>query len=649
MRESKLNLASFKKQLLIVISLLILELLFIRFNLHLNTNIFFYNIFFYGFLVFLPIALANASPVILKKIFGEDIPLDFKKSFRKKRLFESRTVMGMFAFIVISSLLGQILFNNPLLYGFLGLIAFAGTCLNSFIKRQFGIPRGQDLLLLDQMDCLILPFIFLISMYNIDLLLIGVIWFIFFHFCVDYICGESFKGYSLPYSKIYLYFILLLLFILGIFTQIIANFIYILFYYIIYGTSFAKTFLFVGFLLICLLPFKLNINKKVVDWLRIIFLVFVLIIGILHYQEALRFNQNIGGNDNSIGQILIYDGSPLKYSATSLFHSHLFKSFFSFVPLDNFDTGKDFLPNNLSIFYKIGFVLFFISALIGLFAILGENDTIKRIKWFIISFGFLISSIDGGLATPQFVLFLSLGIMLLLSERFPKKYYWYFGGIPLIFFIIRGFVFMGYYYPTPVEAKPLFYLSPSIFLTKKRFLPLLLVFLSVLSLFHFVLTPQVAPESSISFYGNPDKLLVKNELIFQDGNVSTIRFYTNDSWNVFNEVYKTDKGMSYDSFISHMEMCYGIKVMETNIHPEDSFNSSIIRITKIKKINNYLNMEYVCGCSDCGIIPAIAAKKYLNKNKMELVIFYNSTRDHSDLLGVIEEIIPIQKRVDYLA
>jgi hypothetical protein len=647
--EDKSRLTPFKKQFFILSGILILEILLISFNLNFNTDIFLYNIFFYGFLLFLPLALANAAPVILKKFFGEDIPLDFNKSFRKRRLFESRTLMGLFAFVIISSLFGQILFNKPLLYSLLGLVSFIGTCLNSFLKRQFGIPRGKDLLVIDQIDYLVFPFIILFYQYDITLLIIGSIWFIFFHFCFESIFGESFKGYSLPYSKVYLYLILLLLFILSMFTQIIANFIYIVFYYLIYGTSFAKTFLFVGFLLICLLPFKLKINKNAINWLRVIFLVLVLTVGILHYHEALGFNQKIGGNENSIAQVLTYDGSPLKYSATSLFHSHLFKSFFSFVPLNNFDTGKDFLPGNLSVFYKIGFILFFISALIGLSAILGEDDPIKRIKWFIISFGFLISSIDGGLVTPQFVLFLSLGIMLLLSEKFPKKYYWYLGLVPLVMFIIRSFIFMGYYYPTPVEAKMLFYFMPFIFLAKKRFLPLLLLFIISISLFHFILTPQVAPESSISFYGSADKFLVKNELVFKEGNVSTIRFYTNNSWDVFNEVYRTDKGRSYDSFISHMEMCYGIKLMETNILPEDSFNSSVIKIINTTKVGDYLNIQYVCACSDCSIIPAIIAKKSLNKNSMKLVIFYNSTKDHSNIFGVIKEIMPIRKTIDYLA
>ena len=125
--------------------------------------------FFSLLLLFSPAAIANMMPVVasryswLPKI---DIPIDGKITCRRQRLFgDHKTVRGFFIGTFFSSVWGGALFFFsdflPLdprleiffLFGFLaGIGALLGDAVESFAKRQCGIPSGRPFLPFDQID-----------------------------------------------------------------------------------------------------------------------------------------------------------------------------------------------------------------------------------------------------------------------------------------------------------------------------------------------------------------------------------------------------------------------------------------------------------------------------------------------------------------
>lgn len=125
----------------------------------------------------LPTGIANMTPVFVRRHFKFlDIPLDFGKSFRGKRIFgDHKTLRG----IIFGSLAGiiiafiqTILYNkfalfkeisiipydqhNFVLLGFLmGFGAMLGDLIKSFFKRQVGRKPGEKFFPFDQLDFLL--------------------------------------------------------------------------------------------------------------------------------------------------------------------------------------------------------------------------------------------------------------------------------------------------------------------------------------------------------------------------------------------------------------------------------------------------------------------------------------------------------------
>ncbi len=128
---------------------------------------------------FLPAGLANAAPVFANKIpylKRWNTPLDFGLHFRGKRIFgKNKTWRGLLSGIVVGSLvallqrygynhselLQDITYLNysaihvGLLGGALGAGALLGDAIESFFKRQFGVPSGRSWFPFDQIDYII--------------------------------------------------------------------------------------------------------------------------------------------------------------------------------------------------------------------------------------------------------------------------------------------------------------------------------------------------------------------------------------------------------------------------------------------------------------------------------------------------------------
>lgn len=124
------------------------------------------------FLIVVPAYVANGFALL----FGGGRPLDFgKKLFDGKRILgDGKTVRGTIAGIgfgtfgmVLELLVLNIIlpnYNLNLLYIFLGFLvasgAVVGDIFGSFIKRRLGLPRGAPTPLLDQLDFILVAFLF---------------------------------------------------------------------------------------------------------------------------------------------------------------------------------------------------------------------------------------------------------------------------------------------------------------------------------------------------------------------------------------------------------------------------------------------------------------------------------------------------------
>ncbi|MFH0832707.1 MAG: CDP-2,3-bis-(O-geranylgeranyl)-sn-glycerol synthase [Candidatus Aenigmatarchaeota archaeon] len=124
-----------------------------------------------AFWLIAPAYAANAFPPLIK---GR-IPIDLKMNLRKHRILgDGKTIEGSVAGIIFGMLIGsaQILSQTyiPKEFGLATmtlplafLLSFGtifGDIAGSFIKRRFGIPRGNSFILIDQLDFLIFALLF---------------------------------------------------------------------------------------------------------------------------------------------------------------------------------------------------------------------------------------------------------------------------------------------------------------------------------------------------------------------------------------------------------------------------------------------------------------------------------------------------------
>ncbi|MGC8547550.1 MAG: CDP-2,3-bis-(O-geranylgeranyl)-sn-glycerol synthase [Candidatus Micrarchaeia archaeon] len=110
-----------------------------------------YDAIVYPLLFILPAYVANGTPVI----FGGGVPLDFGRTFRKKRIFgDHKTIRGLVAGILSGATIAAIesVFMPFMLLSGIAMSfgAHAGDLLGSFLKRQMNLKEGSNLPLADQ-------------------------------------------------------------------------------------------------------------------------------------------------------------------------------------------------------------------------------------------------------------------------------------------------------------------------------------------------------------------------------------------------------------------------------------------------------------------------------------------------------------------
>jgi len=128
---------------------------------------------------FLPAGLSNTTPVIVAKIpflKNYNYPIDFKKSFRGKRIFgDHKTIRGFITGMIVAVIVSMLEVNiysnnefvrsvvridysqiNPLILGLLsGFGALSGDAIKSFFKRRAGVQPGKAWIPFDQIDYII--------------------------------------------------------------------------------------------------------------------------------------------------------------------------------------------------------------------------------------------------------------------------------------------------------------------------------------------------------------------------------------------------------------------------------------------------------------------------------------------------------------
>jgi CDP-2,3-bis-(O-geranylgeranyl)-sn-glycerol synthase len=120
-------------------------------------------------LFFLPAGVANAAPVIANKIpliNKWQTPLDFGWSWHQRRLLgNNKTWRGIFTGTFLAGVTGWLLYPliNPaesrgeivIISLLMGFGALMGDAIESFIKRQRGVPAGHSWFPFDQIDYII--------------------------------------------------------------------------------------------------------------------------------------------------------------------------------------------------------------------------------------------------------------------------------------------------------------------------------------------------------------------------------------------------------------------------------------------------------------------------------------------------------------
>jgi CDP-diglyceride synthetase len=107
------------------------------------------------------LTLANGTPVIVKKLFGDFLarPLDGGRNFVDGRpLFgPSKTIRGLVLSILVTMGFAPILGLPWYVGGVVGATAMLGDLFSSFLKRRMGLPPSAMLLGVDQIPESFLP------------------------------------------------------------------------------------------------------------------------------------------------------------------------------------------------------------------------------------------------------------------------------------------------------------------------------------------------------------------------------------------------------------------------------------------------------------------------------------------------------------
>ncbi len=138
-----------------------------------------YNPLVQTILLILPEWIANGSPPVISKIVKNVHPIDFGRNFidGKRLLGDGKTfegyiggVLSGYALTLIVYIILAIAYPNiftvyiipsPLDVFVLCNLALLGDMLGAFIKRRLGLPRGAPAPVLDQLDFMIFPMLYM--------------------------------------------------------------------------------------------------------------------------------------------------------------------------------------------------------------------------------------------------------------------------------------------------------------------------------------------------------------------------------------------------------------------------------------------------------------------------------------------------------
>lgn len=167
---------------------------------------------FFALWFFLPVGVANCTPIIAAKIpvlKHWSYPIDFYKTFRGKRILgDHKTIRGLvigilaaIATVAIQQYIYKVVAINPIVFGTSCAIgALGGDMIKSFFKRQIGIASGKKWFPFDQIDYIIggiLATSFFVTLSFFQYTLITIVWFIL-HIIFSKI-GYFLKLKSVPY------------------------------------------------------------------------------------------------------------------------------------------------------------------------------------------------------------------------------------------------------------------------------------------------------------------------------------------------------------------------------------------------------------------------------------------------------------------
>jgi CDP-2,3-bis-(O-geranylgeranyl)-sn-glycerol synthase len=114
-----------------------------------------------GLRLLLLLGVANGSPIIAKRLLGEQwgTPLDGGLRFVDGRplLGPGKTIRGVTAAVIATALAAWILRIGPALGALVGAASMAGDALASFVKRRLGVAPSGRALGLDQIPEALLP------------------------------------------------------------------------------------------------------------------------------------------------------------------------------------------------------------------------------------------------------------------------------------------------------------------------------------------------------------------------------------------------------------------------------------------------------------------------------------------------------------
>jgi len=109
------------------------------------------------------VAVANAAPVVAKKIFGRAFawPLDGGAVFADGRplLGASKTIRGVMLSVLVTPLVAVLTGLGGLIGFVVALSAMAGDVASSFAKRRLGFPPSSMAIGLDQIPEALFPFL----------------------------------------------------------------------------------------------------------------------------------------------------------------------------------------------------------------------------------------------------------------------------------------------------------------------------------------------------------------------------------------------------------------------------------------------------------------------------------------------------------